>query len=822
MRRLVLAIVVLPVLAAALAAAGDQGQDPARLFKAALDLEMIDRNLPAAIEQYKKVVAVGDRTLVARALLRMAECYERLGSQEAQKIYSQLTSNYADQKDVAAQAQAKLASSRSQVSAAESVFPTSEPRIPWTGSALSPDGRSIVYAVNGPQQGVVHVVDVQTGADRTVARVPCRVIGFGEFNVSNWAPDSRAFAFGCLQETQMRRFQLRVLTMNSGQMQTLDQSTDDERHTLGYRFSWSRDGQRLLFVRRRNPNFNRRPDEMHMANLATGATTAIGATTEGEYADFAWSPDGRQVAFHAVDRDAGRDEFTVLTVSNGELTPVPYPSFTSTATRHLMEWTTTDELVVLETGRVGQTPQHSRSEVALVSVRGGAVRKVCGADRGPSGQWPCGANWGKAIVTPDAKGMIVHDARTRRLSVRDVAAGTDRPLTVGAGDEVFGALSSDGRLVSFASNRDGRWALYVVPLERVPLVKPLQIARLALGEAPENLRVQWASGVLMAGLDGTDYRLYKVALDPKTGAASGPAVHLNTDGRNKVLAAISPDSRRIATWSRDGVKSGIAVIDANGAGERLVLEHRLMSAIGGVPLAWTSPEELVFYDWTRDSNPAGLVAIDVNRGTARAVERGQSFGSSLSPRWSFGLGRRTVVYDEFHSGPPVQHGLRLRSLDTGADQVLLSGRGDQSVDTWVMSADGTQLAYVTTPYVDPVKGQMSAQARVVNSDGSANRALAIANVGSVCQWSPDGRLLLYTARDEYRVANLESGGTSPLLREGDPLARQIAPLCGFQSTAVWAPDGSFVVLTTRQERSSWTMFQSVTYESVVRAMDHAR
>jgi hypothetical protein len=327
----------------------------------------------------------------------------------------------------------------------------------------------------------------------------------------------------------------------------------------------------------------------------------------------------------------------------------------------------------------------------------------------------------------------------------------------------------------------------------------------------------------MVGISGDQYLLYKVATDPNTGTAVAPAINLNGDGRNKVLSAVSPDGRRIATWSRDGIRNGIAVLDASGAGERLVLEHRLRGAIGGVPLAWVSPHELAFYDWTREDGVPRLVALDVHSGSLQTIDHGQSLGSFLWPRWSFGPGRQTVVHDDMRQGPPVELGLRVRSLETGADRVLLNGKADEAVDTWAMSADGSQVAFVHPPYVDPSRGPIPAQLRVISVDGTASRTVKVSDMGSVCQWSPDSRFILYANnRAVFRVLNVETGATSALLRGDDPMDRQIAPICGFQSSTAWAPDQSFVVLTSRQERSTWTIFQGVTYDAVVRAMDTRR
>jgi hypothetical protein len=104
MKRLVMAIVA----AAALASQAVNAQDPARLFKAAMNTEMVDGDLKAAIEQYRRVSEAGDRPLAARALLRMADCYEKLGDVEARRILERVVRDYADQREIAAMARTRL------------------------------------------------------------------------------------------------------------------------------------------------------------------------------------------------------------------------------------------------------------------------------------------------------------------------------------------------------------------------------------------------------------------------------------------------------------------------------------------------------------------------------------------------------------------------------------------------------------------------------------------------------------------------------------------------------------------------------------------
>ena len=83
-------------------------------LQAAIKIETIDGDLKAAIEAYRKVAATyeGDRPVAARALVRMGQCYEKLGeaqAKEARAVYGRVVRDFADQADVVAPARVRLA-----------------------------------------------------------------------------------------------------------------------------------------------------------------------------------------------------------------------------------------------------------------------------------------------------------------------------------------------------------------------------------------------------------------------------------------------------------------------------------------------------------------------------------------------------------------------------------------------------------------------------------------------------------------------------------------------------------------------------------------
>ena len=136
--------------------------DPA--FKAAMDKETVEGDLRGAIEQYKKIAQSQDRSIAAKALIRMAECYQKLGDVQARKIFEQVVRDYADQPDPVKTARAHLGVTLAALNTGMTT------RQVWTGpdvdtyGSVSPDGRLISFTDWGTGDLALH--DVTTGQNR--------------------------------------------------------------------------------------------------------------------------------------------------------------------------------------------------------------------------------------------------------------------------------------------------------------------------------------------------------------------------------------------------------------------------------------------------------------------------------------------------------------------------------------------------------------------------------------------------------------------------------------------------------------------------------
>ena len=85
-------------------------QSAEQLFQKGIMKEEGEGSLRDAIELYKSVAdnPKADRTLRAKALYQMGNCYEKLGQQDARGVYEKLVANYSDQPELVANAKKKL------------------------------------------------------------------------------------------------------------------------------------------------------------------------------------------------------------------------------------------------------------------------------------------------------------------------------------------------------------------------------------------------------------------------------------------------------------------------------------------------------------------------------------------------------------------------------------------------------------------------------------------------------------------------------------------------------------------------------------------
>src|SRR6266576_926810 len=120
---------------------------PESMLGAALHEEEVQGDLKGAIAAYQKVVATPgvSRKTAAEALVRMGQCYEKLGDTESRKAYERVVKEYSDQKEAAPLARARLGgTAASQVGGIITRQVWAGPNVDAYGT-VSPDGRLLSF-----------------------------------------------------------------------------------------------------------------------------------------------------------------------------------------------------------------------------------------------------------------------------------------------------------------------------------------------------------------------------------------------------------------------------------------------------------------------------------------------------------------------------------------------------------------------------------------------------------------------------------------------------------------------------------------------------
>jgi hypothetical protein len=104
MRRIILLTAIAAVLSLS---AADRARETK--LQQAIDLMGTKGDLAGAVKLLEDVTKSSDRNLAARSLLYLGDCRQKLGQQESRKPYERILREFADQKDVAAEARLRLA-----------------------------------------------------------------------------------------------------------------------------------------------------------------------------------------------------------------------------------------------------------------------------------------------------------------------------------------------------------------------------------------------------------------------------------------------------------------------------------------------------------------------------------------------------------------------------------------------------------------------------------------------------------------------------------------------------------------------------------------
>ncbi|MCX6538803.1 MAG: tetratricopeptide repeat protein [Acidobacteria bacterium] len=313
------------VLLAVLAAGGVCGQQTTGAqtsagvqLEAAIKKEVVDGDLKTAIELYRKLAQATDRPVAAKALLRMGQCYEKLGdtdTREARKAYEQIVREFGDQAAVAAEARTKLAALAGGGGAAGGS--TMAVKRVWAGpgagssisiGSVSADGRFVSFTDWGTGGLVIH--DLATGQDRPVTNNALNGTSGESVESSLISPDSRQLAYNWYNPDGS--YDLRVVGLDGSKPRVLRASGNGVSRVDP--LAWSPDSRHLLTEFGKTDGTR---DMMLMA-VADGSTKLLKAMGADRSPGGVFSPDGRYIVWAVKD---GISLFEVQTGRGSSLVP---------------------------------------------------------------------------------------------------------------------------------------------------------------------------------------------------------------------------------------------------------------------------------------------------------------------------------------------------------------------------------------------------------------------------------------------------------------------------------------------------------------------
>ena len=313
-------------LAAVLVMAGIGGgawaQNPDRnevALHAAMKKETVDGDLKGAIEAYKKLAQSRDHAIAAQALVRMGQCYERLGDAEARKAYERVVRDFGDQKDF-------VATARRRLSALERAGGLSYPsgitlRKVWGGTrgtvegSPSPDGRHLSFT--DWETGDLAVRDLVTGQNRRLTNKGTWKDSDEYANASAISGDGRQIAFSWRTKDKEETYELRVVGMDGSQPRVVYR--DQEFRDWVEPYQWTADGKQILAALVKGHN-----EVIRIALIPVAGGPVRVLKTLARYPWYAsLSPDGRFVVYDAPGPGDGRErDIFLLPVEGGQEIPL--------------------------------------------------------------------------------------------------------------------------------------------------------------------------------------------------------------------------------------------------------------------------------------------------------------------------------------------------------------------------------------------------------------------------------------------------------------------------------------------------------------------
>jgi hypothetical protein len=276
------------------------------VFQQGLAKERGEGDIGGAIKIYERVVREfkTNQLLVAKALIQLGVCYEKLAPAQARQYYDEVIDKYSDQKDLAAEARSRRAALPTFV-ATESL----RDRPVWKDasfdgytSSISTDGTYLGWVAR-TRDGGITTRDLKAGMNRILVKADDADLGGPVFS-----RDGQRVAYTRRDRAQ-DAYELRVVAING----TSDRLILKSRDVRYWPKDWTPNGRVLTVLSGNNRS------QIALVDASTGATQTLKSFLGSvEPGDLTLSPDGRFVAYDfPQDESSGKRDVFVLDTAPG-------------------------------------------------------------------------------------------------------------------------------------------------------------------------------------------------------------------------------------------------------------------------------------------------------------------------------------------------------------------------------------------------------------------------------------------------------------------------------------------------------------------------
>ena len=595
-------------------------RQPEVALQAAIRTETIDGDLRKAIQQYEVVAKSSDRVAAAQALLRMADCYQKLGDAQARSTYERLVRDFAEQTQAVATARVRLGESGASSAAvvARQLWTT---RL-YSQVTIASDGRTA--AIADPNSGDIRIRDLVTGQTTPFKVVTDPTSGaYMEWPVLS--ADRKQIAFAWAGPETNWKYQVKVSALQPG---TQPKPLGDP-FPYVYVRGWAPDGKSVLVdllgagtaqiawistvdgtvrpVKMRGPgSFGLialspdgkfiaydvpveagKPDREIRIMAADGTSESIVVRAPGINASPVWTRDGGRLAFES--NRSGTMGIWSVAVKDGHSDGAPALLKADVGDGELVGFTATGALLYNQ--RIGAQDVFAMDlDPVLGTLRGTRTRLVdtfVGSNTNPS-------------ASPDGTSLAYFSLRSQGVSrsrpdlvIRSLKTGAERvvPAFFGYGGKPVWLPDGQGLIVA------GRNGQNFTTVYKVDLKSGEVVTLIDTGVTGRQSTAISADGRIVYFNQEDQEINHVVAQD----LASGRRTVVSHAGNSRAMAA-SPDGRSIAFVAAHTIirpfRTDLHVADADGGNVRTVLTTITPSELPtAVPaaVAWSADSRFIYF-----------------------------------------------------------------------------------------------------------------------------------------------------------------------------------------------------------------------------------